>query len=88
VALGLVLYSFSPTIYSSVTSSLPTRLKSIGLGAVTMTGNIFGALSMSVIGYLIDIKGYQATLTIVSVTVIMATVLIFTTMRDDDPRID
>lgn len=88
VALGLVLYSFSPTIYASVTSSLPTRLKSIGLGAVTMTGNIFGALSTSVVGYLIDTEGYEATLTIVSVTVIVATVLIFTTMRDDSHRID
>lgn len=88
VALGLVLYSFSPTIYASVTSSLPTRLKSMGLGAVTMTGNIFGALSTSVIGYFIDTLGYQTTLTIVSVIVIMSTVLIFTTMRDDSPRID
>jgi ACS family hexuronate transporter-like MFS transporter len=87
VALGLVLYSFSPTIYASVTSSLPTRLKSMGLGAVTMSGNIFGALSTSVIGYFIDTLGYQATLTIVSATVIVATVLIFTTMRDDSPGI-
>ncbi len=86
VALGLVLYSFSPTIYASVTSSLPTRLKSVGLGAVTMTGSIFGALSTSVVGYLIDSNGYQATLIIVSAIVIMATMLIFTTMRDDIPR--
>jgi len=88
VALGLVLYSFSPTIYASVTSSLPTRLKSIGLGAVTMTGSIFGAFSTSVIGYFIDTLGYQATLTILSVTVITATVLIFTTMRDYSPGIN
>jgi predicted MFS family arabinose efflux permease len=82
VVLGLVLYSFSPTIYASVTSGLPTRLKSIGLGAVTMTGNIFGAFSTSTIGYLIDTRGYQATLTIVSATVFLATLLIFVAMNN------
>ncbi len=86
VALGLVLYSFSPVIYASVTSGLPTRLKSIGLGAVTMTGNIVGAFSTSLIGYLIDAKGYQATLTIVSVTVIVATAFIFASMSRGLPR--
>jgi len=86
VALGLVLYSFSPVIYASVTSGLPTRLKSIGLGAVTMTGNIVGAFSTSLIGYLIDARGYQATLTIVSVTVIVATVFIFASMSRGHPK--
>ena len=80
VALGLVLYSFSPTIYASVTTGLPTRIKSIGLGAVTMTGSIFGAFSTSLIGYLIDTRGYQATLTIVAATVFTATLLIFMAM--------
>ena len=58
VALGLAPYSFSPTVYASVTSGLPKQLKPMGLGAVTMTGNIFGAFSASLIDYLIDTLGY------------------------------
>ena len=80
VALGLALYSFSPTIYSSVTSGLPTELKSIGLGVVTTVGNTFGALSTFLVGYLIDTNGYQMALSAVSATVILATALIFTGM--------
>jgi predicted MFS family arabinose efflux permease len=82
IALGLALYSFSPTIYSSVTSGLPTHLKSMGLGAVTMTGNIFGAFSSSLIGYLIDTLGYQTALTMISGVVIGATALIYSVMRE------
>jgi predicted MFS family arabinose efflux permease len=82
IALGLVLYSFSPTIYASVTSGLPTQLKSMGLGAVTMTGNIFGAFSASLIGYLIDTLGYQTALTMIAGTVIVATALIYAVMRE------
>ncbi len=87
VALGLALYSFSPTIYASVTSGLPTHLKSMGLGAVTMTGNIFGAFSASLIGYLIDTLGYQTALTMISGTVIAATALIYAVMREN-PQIN
>ncbi len=82
VALGLVLYSFSPTIYATVTSGLPTQLKSMGLGAVTMTGNIFGAFSASLIGYLIDTLGYQTALTMISVVVMGSTALIYAVMRE------
>ena len=82
VALGLALYSFSPTIYASVTSGLPGELKSMGLGAVTMTGNIFGAFSTFFIGYLIDTLGYQTALMIVSGIVIGATALIFAVMQE------
>jgi len=76
IVLGLALYSFSPTIYATVTSGLPTQLKSMGLGAVTMTGNIFGAFSASLIGYLIDTLGYQTALTMIAVVVIGSTALI------------
>jgi predicted MFS family arabinose efflux permease len=81
---GLTSLNFvvSPTIYASVTSGLPTHLKSMGLGAVTMTGNIFGAFSASLIGYLIDTLGYQTALITISGTVIAATVLIYAVMRE------
>ena len=82
IVLGLALYSFSPTIYASVTSGLPTQLKSMGLGAVTMTGNIFGAFSASLIGYLIDTLGYQTALTTISGVAIGATALIYAVMRE------
>jgi ACS family hexuronate transporter-like MFS transporter len=80
VVLGFALYSFSPTIYASVTSCLPTQLKSMGLGAVTMTGNVVGALSTFLIGFLIDTRSYETALLTVSVTVVLATVFIFITM--------
>lgn len=82
MALGLALYSFSPTIYASVTSGLPRQLKSIGLGVVTMTGNIFGAFSTFLIGYLIDARGYQAALMTISGLVLVATALIFAVMQE------
>jgi len=83
IVLGLALYSFSPTIYATVTSGLPTQLKSMGLGAVTMTGNIFGAFSASLIGYLIDTLGYQTALTMIAVVVIGSTALIYAVMREN-----
>lgn len=85
VVLGLVLYSFSPVIYSSATSGLPTRLKAVGLGVVTMAGNIGGAFSTSVIGHLIDTRGYGPTFTIVAVVVIAAALMISVSMRGPRP---
>jgi hypothetical protein len=80
--LGLSLYSFSPTIYASVTSSLPSRLKSIGLGVVTMAGNTVGALSTFIIGFLIDAYGYPTALTVISATTLVATVMIYAMMGE------
>jgi len=80
VALGLVLYAYSPVIYASVTSSLPQELKSMGLGAVTMVGNIVGALSTFIIGALIDFYGYRMALSTIGVTSILASFLIFAVM--------
>jgi MFS family permease len=81
VALGLVLYSYSPIIYDSVTASLPSGLKSIGLGAVTMVGNTVGALSTLIIGVLIDVYGYRMALSTIAVLSILASVLTFAVMR-------
>ena len=55
--LGLTLYSFSPIIYASTTGSLPSGLKAMGLGAVTIVGNLVGAVSTSVVGALLDVRG-------------------------------
>jgi len=82
VVLGLVLYSFSPVIYSSVTSGLRPGLKAVGLGAVTMVGNIGGAVSTSVIGHLIDTTGYQSTFAAISATVLIAALIMSISMRD------
>ncbi|MBL7168906.1 MFS transporter [Candidatus Bathyarchaeota archaeon] len=83
VALGLVLYAYSPVIYASVTSSLPPELKSMGLGAVTMVGNIVGALSTFIIGVLIDGYGYRTALSTIAVLSILASALIFVVMGMD-----
>jgi predicted MFS family arabinose efflux permease len=82
VSLGLVLYSFSPVIYSSITFGFPSELKSTGLGVVTMAGNIFGAFSTSFIGYLIDIQGYSITLIILAIIVIGASAVIYIIWED------
>ncbi|TRO50942.1 MFS transporter [Candidatus Bathyarchaeota archaeon] len=78
--LGLTLYSFSPIIYSSTTSSLPSGLKAMGLGFVTMFGNLVGAVSTSVVGALIDGQGYAFTFIAISVVTLLASALIFVIM--------
>ena len=80
---GLALYSFSPTIYASVTATLPFHLKSIGLGLVTMTGSIVGAFSTPLIGFLIDTQGYSLALKTISSTVLLATLLIYTLLKQE-----
>jgi predicted MFS family arabinose efflux permease len=74
--LGLVLYSFSPIIYSSTTSSLPSGLKPVGLGVVTMFGNLVGALSTSAVGALIDSSGYVFAFTVVAALTLASSALI------------
>ena len=76
LTLGLVLYSFSPIIYSSTTSSLPSRLKPVGLGVVTMFGNLVGALSTSAVGALIDSSGYGFAFTVVAAVTLASSALI------------
>jgi len=78
--LGLTLYSFSPIIYASTTGSLPSGLKAMGLGAVTIVGNLVGAVSTSVVGALIDVRGYGFTFYALSVVTVLTSVLIFTLM--------
>jgi len=73
---GLVLYSYSPIIYSSTTSSLPSGLKPVGLGVVTMFGNIIGALSTSAVGALIDSSGYGFAFTVVAAVAFASSALI------------
>ncbi|MCW4013447.1 MAG: MFS transporter [Candidatus Bathyarchaeota archaeon] len=80
LVLGLTLYSFSPIIYSSTTSSLPSGLKAMGLGLVTMFGNTVGAVSTSVVGALIDARGYEFTFYAIAVTTLLASGLIFGVM--------
>jgi predicted MFS family arabinose efflux permease len=80
LVLGLTLYSFSPIIYSSTTSSLPSGLKAVGLGLVTMFGNIVGAVSTSIVGALIDTRGYEFTFYAIAVTTLLASGLIFGVM--------
>jgi predicted MFS family arabinose efflux permease len=80
LVLGLTLYSFSPIIYSSTTGSLPSGLKAVGLGLVTMFGNIVGAVSTSVVGALIDARGFEFTFYAIAVTTLIASGLIFGVM--------
>ena len=78
--LGLTLYSFSPIIYSSTTSSLPSGLKATGLGLVTMFGNIIGAVSTSIVGALIDAYGFRYAFLVISLITILFSGLFFIVM--------
>ena len=82
VLMGLVLYTFSPIVYSSVTSALPSRLKAAGLSAVTIVGNLVGAFSAAMVGSLIDARGYNSAFLIIAGAVFLVTFLVFTAMRD------
>jgi ACS family glucarate transporter-like MFS transporter len=84
VALGLTLYSFSPIIYASTVTVLPSGLKATGLGAVTMFGNIVGAVSTSFIGKLIDTYGYGVTFNTVTVISLTATAIIYLIQDESD----
>ncbi len=77
VAMGLAVYVFSPVIYSTVTSSLPSGLKSVGLGVVTIFGNLVGAFSTSLVGALIDAGGYRVALLSMSGVTLAVTAVTF-----------
>jgi sugar phosphate permease len=81
MALGLTLYSFSPIIYSSTTTFLPSGLKATGLGAVTMFGSMVGAVSTFLVGALIDYYGYGFTFASVAGATLAATVVIYMTLE-------
>ena len=74
--LGLTLYSYSPIIYSSTTGSLPSSLKPVGLGVVTMFGNLVGAISTSAVGALIDSSGYSHAFIAIAVVTLASSTLI------------
>ena len=77
IVMGLGMYVFSPVIYSTVTSTLPSGLKSVGLGVVTIFGNLVGAFSTSIVGALIDAGGYRTALLSMSGITIAATVVVY-----------
>jgi len=77
--LGLTLYSYSPIIYSTTTGSLPSSLKPVGLGVVTMFGNLVGAVSTSVVGALIDSSGYSLAFTVIAAVALASSALIHLT---------
>lgn len=81
--IGLFLYAYSPIIYSSITKSLPTELKSLGLGVVTMIGNIVGAFSTYLAGFLIDFQGYISALRIISIITLFSSLMFYTLQKMD-----
>jgi sugar phosphate permease len=77
IVMGLGMYVFSPVIYSTITSSLPSGLKSVALGVVTIFGNLVGAFSTSIVGALIDAGGYRTALLSMSGITLVTTVVVF-----------
>jgi len=80
--IGLVLYSYSPTIYAYVTAMLPIQTKTTGLSLVTITGNIAGAFTAPFVGYLIDTQGYNIALIAVSSSVLFMTSIIYIILKN------
>ncbi len=76
IILGLTLYSYSPIIYSTTTGSLPSSLKPVGLGVVTMFGNLVGVISTSVVGALIDSSGYRIAFLVIAVVTLASSALL------------
>ncbi len=76
IILGLTLYSYSPIIYSTTTGSLPSSLKPVGLGVVTMFGNLVGAISTSVVGALIDSSGYSIAFIVIAALTLTSSALL------------
>lgn len=87
LVLGLTLYSYSPIVYSSTTKSLPSGLKAMGLGVVTMFGNLVGAVSTSVVGALIDSMDYEFTFIVISLTALMSSGVIFAVMSKNTNKV-
>lgn len=86
ILLGLTLYSFSPIIYSSTTASLPSKYKSTGLGLVTIFGNIVGAISTTIIGKLIDLKGFSYSFLLLSVLTFFSAVIIYAVLEFNEVK--
>ena len=76
IILGLTLYSYSPIIYSTTTGSLPSSLNPVGLGVVTMFGNLVGAISTSVVGALIDSSGYSIAFIVIAALTLTSSALL------------
>ncbi|MCW4051417.1 MAG: MFS transporter [Candidatus Bathyarchaeota archaeon] len=83
LALGLTLYSFSPIIYAGTTSSLPRELKALGLGVVTIFGNIVGAVSTTAVGLAIDSRGYVFTFIAIAGVTLVSAFIIQISMKED-----
>jgi len=69
-------------MYASTAASLPTGLKATGLGAVTMFGGVVGAVSMSLVGALIDSYGYGFTFASIAGATLAASAVIYLALGD------
>lgn len=77
ILIGLSIYTYSPIIYSSATETLPRELKSIGLGLITMVGNMVGAFSIYLVGFTIDVEGYIFALRSIALLAFSSSIFIY-----------
>jgi sugar phosphate permease len=68
--LGFVLFSFSPVVYARVSELYDTSERSSAIGAVSTIGNLVGAISPALVGFVADQAGFQTSFYLIAAVVL------------------
>lgn len=68
--LGFVLFSFSPVVYTRVSELYDASQRSSAIGAVSTVGNIVGAVSPALVGFVADQAGFQTSFYLIGAVVL------------------
>jgi predicted MFS family arabinose efflux permease len=79
--LGLVLFSFSPVIYTKVSELYDSSERGRALGTVSSVGNIVGAVSPAAVGFIADRMGFETSFYTIAVVILACAVISAFTMR-------
>jgi len=63
---------------------LPFSLKTMGLGIVTTIGGLTGAVSAPIVGYVIDVQGYNTAFLSISLIVLITSAMIYMIMKREE----
>lgn len=79
--LGLVLFSFSPVIYTKVSELYDSSERGRALGTVSSVGNIVGAVSPAAVGFIADRMGFETSFYTITVVILACAVVSAFAMR-------
>ncbi|MFH0848648.1 MAG: MFS transporter [archaeon] len=68
--LGFVLFSFSPVVYARVSELYDASERSSAIGAVSTIGNLVGAISPALVGFVADQAGFQVSFYLIAAVVL------------------